>query len=188
MPYYVVTSAVGADMPTQESDPAVTKQRPALLITAGLAAAGVAIAALALTGVFSNASAPAGSLTPVSDVDASTRACLLEAPAGSSGAQAALQGLTKAAQARKDVLVQQFIVPANVSPASMMAELTALHCTTVVTVGSQAEAQVGARASKGTRYLVIGTPLSENRNITVLPPASATSASVESAVLKIVGS
>jgi hypothetical protein len=70
----------------------------------------------------------------------------------------------------------------------MLAELTALHCTTVVTVGSQAEAQVRTRASKETRYLVIGTPLPENPKITVMPPASAKSASVESAVLRIVGS
>ncbi len=166
----------------------MTKQRLALLIAAGLAAVGVAAAVLALTWPFSPTSAPAGSLRPVSDVDASSRACLLEAPAGSPDAQSALKGLTAAAHDRKDLLVQQFIVPANVSPASMMAELTALHCTTIVTVGSQAEAQVAARASKGTRYLVIGTPLPENPNITVLPPASATSASVESAVLNIVGS
>ncbi len=70
----------------------------------------------------------------------------------------------------------------------MLAELTALHCTTVVTVGSQAEAQVRAHASKGTRYLVIGTPLPKNPSVTVMPPASATAASVESAVLHIVGS
>ena len=69
----------------------------------------------------------------------------------------------------------------------MMSELTALRCATVVTVGTQAEAQVTARASKGTRYLVIGTPLPANPNITVLPPASATSAAVETAVLHIVG-
>jgi hypothetical protein len=166
----------------------VTKQRPALLIAAGLAAVGIAAVVLVLTSAFWPTSAPAGSLRPVSEVDASSRACLLEAPAGSPGAQAALQGLTGAARARKDLLVQQFIVPPNVSPASMMAELTALRCTTVVTVGSQAEAQVAARASKGTRYLVIGAPLPGNPNITVLPPASATSASVESAVLSIVGS
>jgi hypothetical protein len=165
----------------------VTKQRLALLIAAGLAAVAVVTVLLVLTKPFSPTSSPAGSLTPVSQVDASSRACLLEAPAGSADAQAALKGLTGAAQARKDLLVQQFIVPANVSPGSMMAELTALHCTTIVTVGSQAEAQVVSRASKGTRYLVIGTPLPENPNITVLAPPSATSASVESAVLHIVG-
>jgi hypothetical protein len=102
-------------------------------------------------------------------------------------AQSALQGLTRAAQARKDLLVQQFTVPANVSPASMLAELTALHCTTVVTVGSQAAAQVRAHPSKGVRYLVIGAMLPENPSVTVLP-ASATAAPVESAVLHIVGS
>ena len=166
----------------------MTKQRLALLIAAGLAAVAVVAVVLALTWPFSPTSAPSGSLKPVSEVDASTRACLLEAPAGSTGAQSALQGLTRAAKARKDLLVQQFIVPANVPPSSMMAELTALHCTTIVTVGSQAEAQVLARASKGTRYLVIGSPLPDSPNITVLPPASATSALVESAVLHIVGS
>ena len=164
------------------------KQRPAPLITAGLAAVGVAAAAILLIWVFSPTAAPAGSLTPVSDVDASIRACLLEAPAGSPGGQSALQGLTKAAQARRDLLVQQFTDPPNVSPASMFGELTALHCTTVVTVGSQAEAQVKADANHGTRYLVIGTPLPKNPNVTVLPPATATSASIESAVLRIVGS
>ena len=96
--------------------------------------------------------------------------------------------LTKAAQARKDLLVQQFTDPANVSPASMFGELTALHCTTVVTVGSQAEAQVSVHASKGTQYLVIGTPLPGNPNVTVIPTGSATAASVESAVLHVVGS
>jgi hypothetical protein len=166
----------------------VTKQRLALLIAAGLAAVAVVAVFLVLIKPFSPTSSPAGSLRPVSDVDASSRACLLEAPAGSADAQSALEGLTRAAQARKDLLVQQFIVPANVSPASMMAELTALHCTTVVTVGSQAEAQVAARATTETHYLVIGTPLPGNPNVTVLPPASATSASVESAVLNIVGS
>jgi hypothetical protein len=166
----------------------VIKQRLALLIAAGLAAVGIAAAVLVLTWPFSTTDAPSGALKPVSDVDASVRACLLEAPAGSPNAQSALQGLTRAAQARKDLLVQQFTVPANVPPASMLEELTALHCTTVVTVGSQAEAQVRAHSSKGTRYLVIGTPLPENPNVTVIPPTSATSASVESAVLRIVGS
>jgi hypothetical protein len=123
----------------------------------------------------------------VSDVDASIRVCLLEAPAGSPAAQSALHGLTRAAQARKRMLVQQFTVPANVPPASMLAELSALHCATIVTVGSQAEAQVKDHASRGTRYLVIGTPLPESPGITVIPLASATSASIESAVLHIVG-
>jgi hypothetical protein len=166
----------------------VTKQRPALLIAAGLAAVAIVAAALLLTGVFSTTSAPSGSLKPVSDVDASVRACLLVAPAESPAAQSALQGLTRAAQARKDLLVQQFTDPANVPPASMFGELSALHCTTVVTVGSQAEAQVRAHPSKTARYLVIGTPLPGNPNVTVMSPGSATSASVESAVLHIVGS
>lgn len=166
----------------------MTKQRLALLVAGGLAAVGIVAAVLALTWPFSTTDAPSGALKPVSDVDASVRACLLQAPAGSPNAQSALQGLTRAAQARKDLLVQQFTVPANVSAASMLAELTALHCTTVVTVGSQAEAQVRAHASKGTQYLVIGTPLPKNPSVTVMPPASATAASVESAVLHIVGS
>jgi hypothetical protein len=165
----------------------VTKQRLALLVAGGLAAVVIVAGVLALTWPFSATDAPSGALRPVSDVDASVRACLLQAPAGSPSAQSALQGLTRAAQARKDLLVQQFTVPANVSPASMLAELTALHCTTVVTVGSQAEAQVRAHPSKGVRYLVIGAPLPENPSVTVLP-ASATAASVESAVLHIVGS
>lgn len=165
----------------------MTKQRLALLIAGGLAAVGIVVAVLALTGAFSSTDAPAGALKPVSDVDASVRACLLVAPAGSKDAQPALQGVTKAAQSRKDLLVQQFTDPANVSPASMFGELTALHCTTVVTVGSQAEAQVSAHANKATRYLVIGTPLPRNPNVTVIPSGSATSASVESAVLRIVG-
>jgi hypothetical protein len=169
-------------------DAAVTKQRLALLIAGGLAAAGVAAAVLALTGVFSATDAPSGGLKPVSDVDASIRACLLVAPAGGKDAQPALQGLTRAAQARKDLLVQQFTDPANVSPASMFGELAALRCTTVVTVGSQAEAQVSAHASKGTRYLVIGAPLPGDPNVTVISTGSATAASVESAVLHIVGS
>jgi hypothetical protein len=79
-------------------------------------------------------------------------------------------------------------VPANVKPAAMMAELTALHCAAIVTVGSQAEAQVVARKTSGTRYLVIGSPLPSNPNVTVVSPASATAASVESALLSIVGS
>jgi hypothetical protein len=166
----------------------VTKQRLALLVAGSLAAVAIVAAVLALTWPFSTTDAPSGALKPVSDADASVRACLLQAPAGSPNAQSALQGLTRAAQARKDLLVQQFTIPANVSPASMLAELTALHCTTVVTVGSQAEAQVRAHPSKGTRYLVIGAPLPENPNVTVMPPASATSATVESAVLNIVGS
>ena len=53
------------------------------------------------------------------------------------------------------------------------------------TTGWIMRAQVVARASKATRYLVIGTPLPENPNITVLPPASA---SVEFAVLNIADS
>ena len=166
----------------------MTKQRLALLVAGGLAAVVIVAGVLALTWPFSATDAPSGALRPVSDVDASVRACLLQAPAGSPSAQSALQGLTRAAQARKDLLVQQFTVPANVSPASMLAELTALHCTTVVTVGSQAEAQVRAHPSKDVRYLVIGAPLPENPSVTVLPPASATAASVESAVLHLVGS
>lgn len=161
----------------------MTKQRLALLTATGLAAAAIAAGAIALTWP----SSTAGTLKPVSDVDASIRACLLEAPAGTPAAQSALQGLTRAAQARHNMLVQQFTVPANVPPASMLAELTALRCTTIVTVGRQAEAQVKAHASKGTRYLVIGTPLTENPSITDIPLASATSTSVESAVLHIVG-
>ena len=166
----------------------MTKQRLALLVAGGLAAVVIVAGVLALTWPFSATDAPSGALRPVSDVDASVRACLLQAPAGSPSAQSALQGLTRAARARKDLLVQQFTVPANVSPASMLAELTALHCTTVVTVGSQAEAQVRAHPSKDVRYLVIGAPLPENPSVTVLPPASATAASVESAVLHLVGS
>ena len=166
----------------------MTKQRLALLVAGGLAAVVIVAGVLALTWPFSATDAPSGALRPVSDVDASVRACLLQAPAGSPSAQSALQGLARAAQARKDLLVQQFTVPANVSPASMLAELTALHCTTVVTVGSQAEAQVRAHPSKDVRYLVIGAPLPENPSVTVLPPASATAASVESAVLHLVGS
>jgi hypothetical protein len=187
MPYHVVTIRRWGEHAHSGSDHAVAKQRPALLIAAGAATAAVAVA-LVLTWALWPSPSPSGSLRPVSDVDASSRACLLEAPAGSPGAQPAQQGLTEAARARKDLLVQQFIVPANVKPASMMAELTALHCAAVVTVGSQAEAQVRARESSGTRFLVIGTPLPENQNVTVIPPASATAADVESALLSIVGS
>jgi hypothetical protein len=184
MPYHVVTSAVGQPAHTGIGT-AVIKQRLTLLMAVGLAAVGIAAGAVALAWP-SSTTAAAGTLKPVSDVDASIRACLLEAPAGSPAARPARQGLARAAQARKHMLVQQFTVPANVSPASMLAELTALHCTTVVTVGSQAEAQVRARASKGTRYLVIGTPMPKHPNITVIPPASASSTSVESAVLNLV--
>lgn len=163
----------------------MTKQRLALLIAAGLAAIGAAAAVPVLT---RPSSSPSGSLSPVSDADASSRACLLEAPAGGPGAHPAQQGLTAAARGRKDLLVQQFIVPPNVQPASMMAELTALHCAAVITVGSQAEAQARARENSGTRFLVIGTPLPQNPNVTVIPPASATPADVESALLAIIGS
>jgi hypothetical protein len=177
-------SAAWANPPTQELDTAVTKRRLAVLMASGLAAAaGIAAGAIALMWP----SSTAATLQPVSDVNASIRACLLEAPAGSPAAQPTLQGLTKAAQVRKHMLVQQFTVPANVPSASMLAELTALHCATIVTVGPQAEAQVTSHASKGTRYLVIGTPMPEHPSITVIPPASATSTSVESAVLRIVG-
>jgi hypothetical protein len=80
-------------------------------------------------------------------------------------------------------------VPANVSPAAMLAELGALHCETVVTVGGEAEAQVAAHAgtSTGTHYLVIGTSMPRTPDVTVISPASATAASVESAVLRIAG-
>lgn len=165
----------------------MARQRPVLLIAAGVATAAFAVA-LVLTWALWPSSSPSGSLRPVSDVDASSRACLLEAPAGGPGAQAAQRGLAAAARARGDLLVQQFIVPANVPASSMMAELTALHCTTVVTVGSQAEAQVAARRSGPTRYLVIGTPVAASPNVTVIPPTSATPTAVEAALLRIVGS
>ena len=166
----------------------MTKRRLRAFTLIGIAAAGLTAGVVLLTQALSNQSA--GLLTPVSDVSASSRACLLEAPADSPAALPALQGLNDAAQARKHILVQQFAVPANVSPASMLAELTALHCVTIVTVGSKAEAQVAAhaRAGHGTRYLVIGTPLPRIPDVTVIPLASATPASVESAVLHITSS
>jgi len=162
----------------------VAKQRLALFIAVG--AAVLIAVVLVLTRALWPSSSPSGSLRPVSNADASSRACLLEAPAGSPGAQPAQQGLAAAARARGDLLVQQFIVPANVPAASMMSELTALHCATILTVGSQAEAQVRARPSGPTRYLVIGSPMTGNPNVTVIPPASATSATVEAALLRIV--
>jgi hypothetical protein len=84
--------------------------------------------------------------------------------------------------------VLQFTVPANVSASAsaMLAELAALHCQTVVAVGSQAEAQVAAhgRTSKGIHYLVIGTGMQAAADVTVMAPGAATAASVESAVLR----
>ncbi len=166
----------------------MTKRRLSAFSLIGIAAVGLAAGVILLTQALSNQSA--GILTPVSDVSASSRACLLEAPAGSPAAQQALQGLNDAAQDRKHILVQHFTVPANVSPASVLAELTALHCVTIVTVGSKAEAQVAAhaRTDNGTRYLVIGTALPRIPDVTVIPLASATPASVESAVLHITSS
>jgi hypothetical protein len=187
MPYHVLAISRRGGHAHSGSDHAVAKQRPALLIAAGAAIVVIAVG-LVLTRALWPSSSPSGSLQPVSDVDASSRACLLEAPAGSPGAQQAQQGLAAAARARGDLLVQQFIVPANVPASSMMTELAALHCATIVTVGSQAEAQVDARPSSPTHYLVIGTPMPGNPNVTVIPPASATSATVEAALLRIVGS
>jgi hypothetical protein len=168
----------------------VTKRRLGVLTVTGIAVAGLAAAGvITLAQPFSHRSAATTPLRPVSDVDASTRACLLEAPAGNPAERPALQGLTEAAQARKKILVQQFIVPANASAASMLAELTALHCQTIVTVGSEAGAQVEAhaRSSTGTHYLVIGSGLPTTANVTVMPASSATPGAVESAVLRITG-
>jgi hypothetical protein len=155
------------------------------IAVAGLAAAGV----ITLAQPFSRQPAATTPLGPVSDVNASARACLLEAPAGNPAERPAQQGLTEAAQARKNILVQQFTVPANASAASMLAELTALHCQTIVTVGSQAAAQVQAhaRSNSRTHYLVIGFSLPATPNVTVLPASSATPGAVKSAVLRIVG-
>jgi hypothetical protein len=184
------THQPGAETPSQGSDTAVTKRRLGVSTAIGIAAAGLAAVVLTLTQPFWRPSAVAKPLKPVSNVSLSARACLLQAPAGNPAARPALQGLTEAAQARKDLLVQQFTVPANVSAASMLAELAALHCETIVTVGSEAEAQVAAhaRSSAGTRYLVIGSGLPSAPDVTVLSPAAATPRSVESAVLRIVGS
>jgi hypothetical protein len=168
----------------------VTKRRLRVLTVTGIVVAGLAAAGvITLAQPFSHQPAATTPLGPVSDVNASTRACLFEAPAGNPAQQPALQGLTEAAQARKNILVQQFTVPANVSPAAMLAELTALHCRTIVTVGSQAAAQVEAqaRSSRGTHYLVIGFRLPATPNVTVMPASSATPGAVESAVLQITG-
>jgi hypothetical protein len=165
----------------------VTKHRLVILTVTGLAALGIAAGFVLVTGPFSHPSPGGTSLAPVSNVSESTRACLFTAPAGDPAAQPALQGLNEAARARKDILVQQFTVPAHVPPAAMFGELSALHCQTIVAVGSQAEAQVTAhaRGSKGTRYLVIGSTRSEAPDVTFMSPKSATAASVESAVLQL---
>lgn len=163
----------------------MTKRRLGVFTVAGIAAAGLAAGVIVLT----QPPAAMSPLKPVSDVDVSTRACLLEAPAGSPAVQPALQGLSAAAKIRKDMLVQRFTVPPNVSPAAMLAGIAALHCTTIVTVGSQAEAQVAAhaRTGSGVRYLVIGSMLPATPDVTVISPASATPGAVESAVLHITG-
>jgi hypothetical protein len=168
----------------------VPKQRLGVFTVIGIATVGLAAGVMLLTQPLWRPSAAAKPLSPVSDVSVSTRACLLQAPAGSPAAPPALRGLTEAARVHKDMLVQQFTVPANVSPAAMLAELAALHCETIVTVGSEAEAQVAAhaRSSRGTRYLVIGSRLPRTPDVTVMSPASATPASVESAVLHIADS
>lgn len=173
-------------MPSRGTDTAVTKRRLGVLMAASVAAA--ALAAVVIAATRSSPRPPTAPLKPVSDVNSSTRACLFEAPAGTPAGAAALRGLTQAARARKDILVQQFAVPANVSPAAMLAELVALRCQTIVAVGSQAEAQVAARAgsTSAIRYLVIGTGLPAASNITVIPPAGATPGAVESAVLRVV--
>jgi hypothetical protein len=165
----------------------VTKGRLGVFAGAAIAAAGLIAGGLLLARPFSQPPAGAALPSPVSDVNSSTRACLFQAPAGSPAAGPALQGLNAAAQSRKHLLVQQFTVPANVSASAMLAELTALHCNTVVTVGSQADAQVAAhaRTSRGIRYLVIGSGVPATSDVTVMSPASATAASVESAVLRI---
>ena len=164
----------------------MTKRRLGVVTVTCIAAAGL-VAGVLLTRPFSHSPSATALPSPVSDVNASTRACLFQAPAGSPAAAPAFQGLTAAARSRKNMLVQQFTVPPGVAASAMLAELAALHCETVVTVGSQAEAQVAmrARASRGIRYLVIGTGMPAIAGVTVMPPASATAASVESAVLHI---
>lgn len=159
----------------------------AFAVTAFVAAI-LAGGALLLTQPFSHPDSAATPPKPVSDVNTRTRACLFQAPAGSPAAQAAVQGLTAAARSSKHLIVQQFTAPPGVSAAAMLAELTALRCQTVVTVGSEAEAQVEAQApaTTGTRYLVIGAALPAAANVTVIPAASATAASVETALLRIV--
>lgn len=142
---------------------------------------------LLLTRPFSRSPSAATPPSPVSDVNSSTRACLFQAPAGSAAAGAALQGLNAAAQSRKTMLVQQFTVPPNASAGAMLAELAALHCKTIVAIGSQAEAQVATRArtTRGIRYLVIGSRMPVISGVTVMSPNAATAAAVESAVLRI---
>ena len=166
----------------------MTKRRFGAFTMTAFAAAILAAGVLLLTQPFSHSGSAATPPSPVSDINTSTRACLFQAPAGSPAAQAALQGLTAAARSSKRMIVQQFTAPPNVSAAAMLNELAALRCQTVVTVGSQAEAQVEARArtTKGTRYLVIGAALPAAANVTVIPAASATAASVETALLRIV--
>jgi hypothetical protein len=165
----------------------VTKRRLGVLTVACAAAASLVAGALLLTQPFSHSPSATQPPPPVSDVNASTRACLFQAPAGSPAAAPALQGLNAAAQSSKHLLVQQFTVPANVSASAMLTELAALHCKTVVAVGSQAEAQIAAqeRAGKGIHYLVIGSRMQATSDVTVISPGSATAASVESAVLRI---
>ena len=165
----------------------MTKRRLGVFTAACIAVAGLAAGALLLARPFPRSSSAGGIPSPVSNVNNRMRACLFQAPAGSPVAGAALQGLNAAAQSRKNLLVQQFTVPTNVSASAMLGELAALHCETVVAVGSQAEAQVAlrARASSGIHYLVIGSGMPATAGVTVMPPSSATAASVESAVLRI---
>ena len=165
----------------------MTKRRLGVFTVACIAAAGLMAGGLILAQPFSNSPSTGALPTPVSDVNNSTRACLFQAPAGSPAAESALQGLNDAAHSRKHMLVQQFTVPPNVSSSAMLAELAALRCKTVVAVGSQAEAQVAAhaRTSKSIHYLVIGSRMPATANVTVMPPGSATAASVASAVLRI---
>jgi hypothetical protein len=52
--------------------------------------------------------------------------------------------------------------------------------------GAQVEAHASSRT--GTRYLVIGSGMTQKTDVTVMSPASATAASVEAAVLRMADS
>lgn len=93
---------------------------------------------------------------PVSDIDTLRRACLATDTASPTQTTAAVWAyMRQAATADRTLLVQHLTRPAQVTPATYLATLSQMRCTTIVTIGDPLSAATTHAPHTATRYLTI---------------------------------
>ncbi|WP_034086920.1 hypothetical protein [Streptacidiphilus albus] len=157
--------------------------------TAAIAAAAgtLAAAAAAVIGLSGGGTSHASTPAPVSSIDSEARACLLTGPGASPALTAAAwTGMRQAAASSTHLLVQQFALPPNATPATFLDTLTQMRCTTIATVGSSLDTAVPPTANRtpSVRFLIIGGAPALAHNIIDLSPTQATPARVAQEVSK----